>query len=145
MPDTLPCSIFAMLSERFSTIPSVLISCIAYPSAFFSRLIPKAVTTTSSNDLVSSNKTTFKYVRPLREISWGLNPKYENSITAFAFGIAKLNSPSTSVTVECTIVASGILTITFTPIKDSPFEFSTFPLTCICASILALHKNSRRI
>ena len=53
-PDTLPDNAFAILLSRAFTSSSPFNSCVAYPNAFFSRLIPKAVTTTSSNFWVSS-------------------------------------------------------------------------------------------
>ena len=60
IPDTFPCNAPAksVLAARVST--SDFTSCTAYPNAFFSREIPIAVTTISSNFCASAFSMTFK-------------------------------------------------------------------------------------
>ena len=58
-PDTFPCKAPARFELEAWVSLSDLISCTAYPNAFFSREIPIAVTTTSSKISVSECKTIF--------------------------------------------------------------------------------------
>ena len=130
-PATLPCSRFETLVERFSEKTSVFTSCMAYPNAFFSRLIPNAVTTTSESISLSSFNVMEKLVFLLILISCFSYPM--NEIISLPFsGASNLKAPSMSVIVPRVVPS----TETLAPIMDSPFTSFPVPvmvLRCSCA------------
>ncbi|CDC00572.1 unknown [Bacteroides sp. CAG:443] len=76
-PAILPCNMLLRLIDLFSVRLSVLTSCMAYPSAFFSRLIPNAVTTTSLSCSDSTLSWILNFLLFPMAISFSLYPMKE--------------------------------------------------------------------
>src|SRR5690606_27674454 len=112
---------------------SPLSSPVAYVSAFLSLWIPKAVTTTSSKEAVSSINTTSITDLPPTSILWLTKPINENT-KVLPSGTDKVYSPFKSVAVPIAVPGTD----TVTPGMGLPFSSVTLPLTVTSACVVEM-------
>ena len=140
-PGTLPVRVRNMSGSDFCTTCSAFTSDTAKPNARFSREIPKAVTVTSSNCLLSSDIDAS--IGPLLPIGCSvvMYPRYLNWSVAAEPGTFSSNRPSASVAVPVVVP----FTITLTPGKPSfVLLSSTRPATCrVCAQLRPARVSSK--
>ena len=140
-PDTFPDSMFSKFASRTSVVVPMSIDWRAYPKDLASRLIPKAVTTTSTNYFVSSASVTLMSFLFLSIRTFcALYPIKETRIKEFSL-TWMLNFPSILVTVLAVPPTTDILA----PMITSPFSSTTVPLTFIvefCAKVVPNDKNA---
>ena len=123
-PETLPASEFTMFVCLFLRSSSLLRSCTAYPRAFLSFLIPRAVTTTSSRNIEDSFIVTLITVRLLISSLTSSIPIAVNRRVAVAGALMEY-VPSSSVATPVLVPSM----ITVTPTRGCPDLSTTFPLT----------------
>ena len=135
-PATLPLSILVTDGSPVALSFSPLMSCTAYPSIFFSRFMPSAVTTTSSICCVSSDIDMLKLVSLPTLTVTSLYPMYENTSTDSLPDTLRVKSPSSPVITPLAVPFSN----TFTPMSGSPLESVTMPVTTIlsCWEVMRL-------
>ena len=101
----------------------------AYPSAFFSRLIPKDVTTTS--EIVSEEAASVTLAALDAAISAGANPTLEITNTVLELGTLKVKLPLASVDVPFLRL---VFCTTEAPTTGAPLSSMTLPVTDCCAN-----------
>ena len=116
IPETFPASAFSRFCCGTRSIIADFTSPTEYPRAFFSRLMPNAVTTTSSTPVLTAISVTSMDVLLLTWISCPSIPTKENTNTDCEFGTVILYLPSKSVTTPVEVP----LIITVTPGRNSP-------------------------
>ena len=140
---------FSLLST-FASLPTFMSSpstaCWAYPKDFLSRLMPKAVTTTSFNTWESSKRLITSSLFPFKGISMVWKPTYENTSVAFsASSTCSEKRPLMSVIVP---FPDWPFTTTVTPGSSSLLGSRTFPVTTFltggAARQKAEHSNSKK-
>ncbi len=111
---------------------SPLTSCVAYPSDFFSREMPSAVTTTSSRPTVSGSMITLITVRPSIATSCGFMPMKENTSVVASAGTDREYLPSASVEVPTAVPFT--MTVTAGSVPSPSVDEVTVPvITLVCA------------
>jgi len=131
-PATFPCRATAKFVFPDLDISSLEISCTAYPSDFFSRETPIAVTTTSSRPTRSGTRMISIRVRPSMGTSCVFMPIKLKTSVFIPCGTDRLYLPPASVKVPIVVP----LTVTETPGNDNPSSWLvTVPVTCtVCPS-----------